>query len=183
MTAVVERPWRIAVVGAGDADPGEYEQARALGAALVRRGAIVVCGGRGGVMEAAARGAHEAEGTTIGILPGTETSEANDWIHIPLPTGLGEARNALVVRGAEAVVAVGGGWGTLSEIALARKMGRAVTTLGEPPASGLALHASVDPDAAAEWVIEAARVYRRARRISHGGVGDSPDFSAPDASG
>lgn len=156
----VEAPHRIAVIGAGTASDEEYGTARALGSALARRGAIVVCGGRGGVMEAVARGAHEAGGTTVGILPGDDAREANPWVAVPLATGLGEARNALVVRGAEAVVAVGGSWGTLSEIALARKMGRAVTMLGDPPAGGLGLHASADAEAAAEWVIEAARVYR-----------------------
>lgn len=156
----VDRPYRIAVIGAGAASEEEYRIARELGSALARRGALVVCGGRGGVMEAAARGAHEAGGTAIGILPGPDAAGANDWIGIPLSTGLGEARNALVVRGAEAVVAVGGRWGTLSEIALARKMGRHVTTLGDPPVEELGLHASVDPESAAEWVIEAARVYR-----------------------
>lgn len=154
------RPPRVAVVGAASATEDEYEIARALGAALARSGAVVVCGGRGGVMEGAARGAHEAGGLTVGILPGTDASGANPWITLPLPTGMGEARNALVVRAAEAVVSVGGGWGTLSEIALARKMGRQVTTLGTVPAAGLGLHPSSDPESAAEWVIEAARVYR-----------------------
>lgn len=152
--------YRVSVVGAGDATEGEYATARALGSALARAGAVVVCGGRGGVMEAVARGASEAGGVCIGILPGSDALGANPWIGIPLPTGMGEARNALVVRGGEAVVAVGGGWGTLSEIALARKMGLSVTTLGEPPAEGLGLHASREPEAAARWAIEAARVYR-----------------------
>lgn len=153
-------PYRISVVGAGNADGERYEAARALGAALARAGAIVVCGGRGGVMEAVARGATESGGVVVGILPGADAAEANPWIGVPIATGIGEARNALVVGAGEAVVAVGGGWGTLSEIALARKMGRSVTTLGEPPAQGLGLHASTDPESAAEWVIEAARVYR-----------------------
>lgn len=156
-------PYRIAVVGAGRATHAEYETARALGRALAESGAVVVCGGRGGVMEAVARGVAEGGGVTVGILPGAEAAEANAWIGIPLATGMGEARNALVVRGAEAVVAVGGGWGTLSEIALARKMGRDVTTLGAPPADDLGLHASPDPLSAAKWSIEAARVYRRGR--------------------
>jgi len=153
-------PFRIAVVGAGDATEDECEAAREVGSALARAGAIVICGGRGGVMEAVARGASEAGGLSIGVLPGLDTSEANPWIGVPLPTGLGEARNALVVRAGESVVAVGGGWGTLSEIALARKMGREVTTLGDPPAGGLGLHASANSTAAAAWAIEAARNYR-----------------------
>lgn len=153
-------PYRVAVVGASEATADEYEAARAVGSALARAGAIVVCGGRGGVMEAAARGATEAGGVAVGILPGNDAAGANPWIGVPLPTGLGEARNAVVARAGEAVVAIGGGWGTLSEVALARKMGRAVTTLGRAPAEGLDLHASHDPESAAEWAIERARVYR-----------------------
>lgn len=154
------RPYRVAVIGAADANNEEYRLALELGRALGAAAVIVVCGGRGGVMEAVARGTHEAGGTVMGILPGTDAEEANPWVGIPVATGMGEARNALVVRAGEAVVAVGGGWGTLSEIALARKMGRAVTTLGRPPAEGLALHASDDPRAAAGWALSQARVYR-----------------------
>lgn len=156
-------PYRVAVVGAGHATEAEYRTARSLGRALAEAGAVVVCGGRGGVMEAVARGVAEGDGVTVGILPGAEAGEANEWVGIPLATGMGEARNALVVRGAEAVVAVGGGWGTLSEIALARKMGRDVTTLGAPPTGDLGLHASSDAVSAAKWAIEAARVYREGR--------------------
>lgn len=153
-------PYRVSVVGTGEATADEYRAARALGSALARAGAIVVCGGRGGVMEAVARGATESGGVAVGILPGSDAAEANAWIGIPLPTGLGEARNAVVACAGEAVIAVGGSWGTLSEIALARKMRRPVTTLGSPPAEGLELHASPDPESAAEWAIEQARVYR-----------------------
>ena len=80
---------------------------------------MLVCGGLGGVMEAACRGARSRGGMTVGLLPGTDRDDANGWVVLALPTGLGEARNALVVRAADAVVAIGGGWGTLSEIALA----------------------------------------------------------------
>jgi uncharacterized protein (TIGR00725 family) len=90
---------------------------------------MLVCGGRGGVMEAACRGAQEAGGVTVGILPGTDHSEANPYLDIPIVTGLGEARNAIVVRTADAVIAVSGGYGTLSEIGLAMKMGRPVIGL------------------------------------------------------
>lgn len=162
-----DRPLRIAVVGAADADEEEYTLAHDLGRALAEQGAIVVCGGRGGVMEAVSRGASGAGGTVVGLLPGAEGQEANPWVTLPLATGMGEARNALVVRCGEAVVSVGGGWGTLSEIALARKMGRAVTTLGRPPAQGLDLPASPDAASAAEWAIAEARVYRG----SAGGMG------------
>ena len=155
--------YRVAVIGAADASPEEYARARETGRALAEAGAVVLCGGRGGVMEAAARGAAEAGGLTVGILPGGEASEANPWIVVPLATGLGEARNALVVRGAESVVAVGGGWGTLSEIALARKMGRSVATVGAPPAGDLGLPACPDGASAARWAVEAARDFRGSR--------------------
>ena len=97
---------------------------------IARRGAVLVCGGRGGVMEAACRGAKAEGGTTVGILPGADRSEANRYVDIAIVTGLGEARNAIVVRTADAVVAVSGGYGTLSEIGLALKMGRPVVGLG-----------------------------------------------------
>jgi len=168
-------PLRVAVIGAGVATETEYATARALGAALASRGAVIVCGGLGGVMEAASRGASESGGVAVGLLPGSDASQANPWIAVPLPTGMGEARNTLVVRAGEAVVAVGGGWGTLAEIALARKMGRAVTTLGTPPAAGLGLPASAGPAEAAGWAIEAARVYRSGRERGGGvGIGGDP---------
>jgi uncharacterized protein (TIGR00725 family) len=90
---------------------------------------VVVCGGLGGAMEAACRGAHEAGGTTVGILPGLERGEANRYVDIAVATGLGEARNVLVVRAADALIAVGGGHGTLSEIAFALKTGKRVVGL------------------------------------------------------
>ena len=113
-------------------------------------------------LEAAARGAAEAGGLTVGILRGSRGEDANLWIQVPLPTGLGDARNALVVAGAEVAVAVGGSWGTLSEIALAKKMGLDVGTLGSPPADGLELPALEDPRAAAEWALERAAAFRDA---------------------
>ena len=103
--------------------------AEAVGRELASRGCIVVCGGLGGVMAAACRGAKEAGGTTVGILPGSDRDAANQWVDVALPSGLGEARNALVVRAADALVAVGGGFGTLSEIALALKAGKRVVGL------------------------------------------------------
>ena len=103
--------------------------AEQVGRQLARRGAVLVCGGRGGVMEAACRGAKAEGGTTVGILPGIDRWEANAYVDIPIVTGLGEARNAIVVRTAEAVIAVSGGFGTLSEIGLALKMGRPVVGL------------------------------------------------------
>ena len=96
---------------------------------LAEAGAVVVTGGRGGVMEAASKGVREAGGITVGILPGVDRREANPWVTVAVPTGMGEARNALVARAADAIVAIGGEWGTLSEIALARKAGKPVASL------------------------------------------------------
>ena len=119
----------VAVVGPGDATEGEAAAAHAAGAELARRGAVVVCGGRGGVMEAASRGAREAGGTVLGILPGPDRDEANDHVSVAVATGMGELRNGLIVRTADAVIAIGGAYGTLSEIALALKIGRPVVGL------------------------------------------------------
>ena len=108
-------------------------------------------------MAAAARGCRHGGGMSVGLLPGREPEDGNDWTDLPLATGMGEGRNVLVVRAAEAVVAVGGEWGTLSEIALARKIGRPVILLGEPPVSGMALPSADGPAAAADWALAAAR--------------------------
>jgi uncharacterized protein (TIGR00725 family) len=121
-------PW-IAVVGPGTADARELERAEDAGAAIADAGAVLVCGGLGGVMEAACRGARSRGGTTVGLLPGVDREDANGWVLLAIPTGLGEARNALVVRAADAIVAIGGAWGTLSEIALALKAGKPVVGL------------------------------------------------------
>jgi uncharacterized protein (TIGR00725 family) len=113
-------------------------------------------------MEAAARGARDAGGLTVGILPGIDAASANAAIVLPIPTGMGEARNALVVRAAEAVIAVGGAWGTLSEIALARKMGIDVIVLGRSPAGELELERADSADGAVSWALERARRGRKA---------------------
>ncbi len=110
---------QVAVVGPRDADVALERIAHELGAGLARLGLVVVTGGLGGVMAAACRGAVEAGGTTLGLLPGEDPDAANSWVTTVVPTGLGEARDVLVVRAAAAVVAVGGGWGTLAEVALA----------------------------------------------------------------
>ncbi len=154
------RPYRIAVIGAAGASEADYETARSVGSELAALGAVVLCGGHGGVMEGVARGVTEAGGLAIGILRGTDAADANPWIGVPLATGLGEARNALVVRGAEAVVAIGGEWGTLSEIALAKKMGLPVGSLGTPPTQGLGLPELGTPVEAARWALENARAGR-----------------------
>lgn len=124
---------QISVVGAAEAPPREFEAACQLGRLLAERGCTVVCGGLGGVMEAVARGTSEAGGTTIGILPGESRGEANPWIEHAVATGIGHARNLAVVASGDAVIAIGGAWGTASEIALARKLGRPVVVLGVGP--------------------------------------------------
>lgn len=120
----------IAVIGGADCTPAEAASAETIGRLLAEAGAVLVCGGRGGVMAAACRGAKSAGGLTIGILPGVDAGDANPWVDVPIVTGLGEARNAVVVRSADAVIAVGGAYGTLSEIAFALKWGKRVVGLG-----------------------------------------------------
>ena len=100
-----------------------------VGRGLALAGAAVVCGGLGGVMEAACRGAREGGGLTVGLLPGIDRADANPYVSVAIATGLGEARNALVVRAADAAIAVGGEFGTLSEIAFALKLGKSVVGL------------------------------------------------------
>jgi uncharacterized protein (TIGR00725 family) len=132
----------VAVVGPGEAEERHAAAAEEVGRLIAEGGALLVCGGLGGVMEAACRGARAAGGTTVGLLPGVDRSEANRHVAVAVPTGLGEARNALVVRAADAVIAIGGGYGTLSEIALALRAGKPVIGLdtweieGVAPADG-----------------------------------------------
>jgi uncharacterized protein (TIGR00725 family) len=120
----------VAVIGPGEATPAEVAVAEEVGARLVDLGATVVTGGLGGVMEAASRGAKSRRGVTIGLLPGLDRSEANGWVDVAIATGLGEIRNALIVRTSDALVAVGGGAGTLAEIGFALKLGRPVIGVG-----------------------------------------------------
>jgi uncharacterized protein (TIGR00725 family) len=119
----------LAVVGAGRATAEQAEAAEEVGRLVGEAGAVLVCGGLGGVMEAACRGARGAGGATLGILPGTDRADANAYVDVAVPTGLGEARNALVVRAADALIAIDGEYGTLSEIALALKGGKPVVGL------------------------------------------------------
>ena len=129
----------IAVIGDSDPSPECARLAEEAGRAIARSGATLVCGGLGGVMEAAARGAKEAGGLTVGILPGTDPGAANPHIDIPVCTGMGNARNAVIAATAEGLIALEGSWGTLSEIALGMKLGRRVVALGrgESPAGVL----------------------------------------------
>jgi hypothetical protein len=108
------------------ARPADLHAAEEVGRLVAEAGGIVVCGGLGGVMEAACRGASSADGIAVGLLPGVERRSANPFVSIAIPTGMGELRNGLVVRAADVVIAIGGEWGTLSEIALAVKTGTPV---------------------------------------------------------
>jgi len=122
-------PLYISVIGGGRCGPAEYALAEEVGRLVAREGATLVCGGLAGVMEAAARGAKEARGTTIGILPGHDRALANPYLDHVLTTGMGHARNLAVVSSGDAVIAIGGGYGTLAEIGLAAKIGRPVVIL------------------------------------------------------
>ncbi|MFZ3062778.1 MAG: TIGR00725 family protein [Actinomycetota bacterium] len=120
----------VAVIGAGQCDQRTAQVAYEVGRLVALKGAILVCGGLGGVMNAAAQGAREAGGLTVGILPSETRTGASKFIDVAIPSGLGEARNALIARAADVVIAIGGGYGTLSEIGLALKMGKPVIGLG-----------------------------------------------------
>jgi len=141
---------RVSVVGGSRVGPDVEHDAREVGRTLAERGHTVVCGGLGGVMAAACRGASEAGGHTIGILPGEDRAAANPHVDEAVATGLGHARNALVVLNGDAVVALPGGPGTCSEVGLAGAYGRPVASLGEHDGGHVA---SVDgPEAAVEHV-------------------------------
>ena len=123
----------IAVIGGNQCSEDEAEQAAAVGRGIAEAGAILVCGGRGGVMAAACKGARGAGGLTIGLLPGEERDEANPDVLLPIPTGLGIGRNLLVINSALAVIAIGGRYGTLSEIAFALQLEKPLFGLGSWP--------------------------------------------------
>ena len=145
----------VAVIGASNATEWELATAERLGALLAEAGCVLVCGGLGGVMEAVARGVRAAGGLTIGVLPGADPNDANPFVDVPLATGMGEMRNALIVRAARAVIAIGGGHGTLSEVALALRIGTPVVGLRDR-FQGLDLPRVADAAAAVAWVLERA---------------------------
>jgi uncharacterized protein (TIGR00725 family) len=120
---------QIGVIGAGQCSQETGLVAEAVGREIAKQGAILVCGGLGGVMEASARGAQQVGGMTIGILPGFSSEDANPFITVPIVTGLSHARNVLVVRSSQALIAVEGGYGTLSEVAIALTLGKPVIGL------------------------------------------------------
>ena len=142
---------RVSIVGGGGALPEhDYETAHAVGRALAERDHEVVCGGLGGVMEAVCRGATESGGRTIGILPGERLADANAYVDVPIVTSMGNARNVLVVLNGEAVVAIDGAYGTLSEIAHALDFGRPVAGLGTHEIEGV--EAVETPEEAVDYV-------------------------------
>ena len=150
------------MVGGAAAGSEDLAAAFSVGATLASLGAVVVCGGLGGVMEAACRGAKSAGGTTVGVLPGRSAVDANPYVDVAVPTGLGELRNGLVVAAGAAVIAIGGEYGTLSEIALALRAGKPVVgvrtwTLTRPSGSlDEGIVAVDDPQAAAHLAVALA---------------------------
>ncbi|HEX9992228.1 MAG TPA: TIGR00725 family protein [Acidimicrobiales bacterium] len=152
----------VAVIGGYDVGADVLAVAEEVGRRLAEAGAVVVTGGRRGVAEAASRGAALAGGTVVGVLPGRDRAEANPWVGVAVPTGMGETRNALVVMGADAVVALPGSFGTLSEMAFALLAGTPVVGIGtwelRPPGGGEdPVIRADDAEAAATLAVELAR--------------------------
>lgn len=160
----VDRPLRIGVIGSADAEGEVLVAARAVGRALARAEALLVCGGLGGVMAAAAEGAAEEGAPVLGLLPGDDPEEAAAGVSIPVPTGLGEARNALVVKASEAVIAVSGRWGTLSEAAFCMKLGVPLVGVLDSLPDDFPVDRFRDPAAAVARAFELAQERRRKGR-------------------
>jgi uncharacterized protein (TIGR00725 family) len=148
-------PAYIAVCGASAASPEVYALAEEVGERLAQAGAILVSGGRTGVMEASCKGAQRAGGLTIGVLPGDTREQANAYCTVTLPTGMGELRNGLIVRSADALIAVGGAFGTLSEIALGLQAGKPVVGLGTWELGVTELIQASTPEGAVELALSA----------------------------
>jgi uncharacterized protein (TIGR00725 family) len=127
----------VAVCGASEADASLRQAAHEVGRLLAEAGVVVLCGGLGGVMEAASEGAASAGGLVVGILPGEDRTAANPYLGVALATGLGQARNAVIACSADSMIAIGGSWGTLSEIGHARRLGRPVIGLATWQLAGL----------------------------------------------
>lgn len=152
----VDRRVRVAVAGAGICGSDLADVAEEVGRRVARADAVLICGGLGGVMEAVARGASNEGGLTVGLLPGRDARAANPYIHVPMPTGLGEGRNLLVARTANVLIAIGGEWGTLSEVAMARKCGVPVVLLRPALAAGLDLPVADDAEEAVSLALHLA---------------------------
>jgi uncharacterized protein (TIGR00725 family) len=141
----------IGIIGASSASTSSLEMAREVGERIADAGIILVCGGLGGVMQAAAQGCCEAGGDVLGLLPGPSANEANRFVTIAVPTNMGHARNMIIAHTADVLIAVDGEYGTLSEAAIALKLGKRVLTLG----SGLSLHGS-EPMSSPQFAVESA---------------------------
>lgn len=172
----MKRSVRIGVIGERDASSDLLAAAEAVGREIAQRGGIVICGGMEGVMEAASRGATSAGGLVVGILPGSGAEDGNRHVSIPIVTGMGEGRNIIIARTAEAIVALGGAYGTLSEIAYALRLG--VPVIGyktwELRRTGMEadpIRRASTPAEAVEWAWEAAQC-RRAAHPPHGSDGE-----------
>jgi uncharacterized protein (TIGR00725 family) len=151
----------IGVIGGEQASVRALAQAEAVGAELARRGCTLICGGRGGVMEAACRGARSAGGLTIGVLPGTDRAEMNPYVDLPIVSGVGRARNLIIVLSADAVIAIDGGYGTLSEIGYALQyakplVGLSTWSLTQAGVEGIPMLLSEDPVEAVALAMAAA---------------------------
>lgn len=150
------------MIGAGSGDDELLASAEEVGRRIAEAGAVLITGGMGGVMEAASRGASEAGGTAIGVIPTSDPADANQHVTHAVATGVGQARNLAVVGSGDAVIAVGGEWGTLSEIALARKLGRPVVALRSWPlrnraGTELGIVEAGTPEAAVEAALSSLR--------------------------
>jgi len=164
---VARRPLRIGVIGSARADPEIWATAHAVGRALARAEALLVCGGGGGVMAAAAEGACREGGQVLGILPGDDPGAASDGVSIPVATGMGEARNYLVVGAAEAVIAVAGGWGTVNEAAHCMKIERPLVGVRDALGESFEIERFDDPAAAVARALELATERRSDPRSRH----------------
>lgn len=156
------RPIYISLIGPSDATPAVLRAAEEAGACIAGAGAILVTGGGVGAMEAACRGARAAGGLTVGLLAGSSRREGNPYLDVAIPTGMGEMRNTLVVRAADAVLAVGGGFGTLSEVALALKLGKPLVGVDSWSASvhrvGAPIPAASSPQEAVEFLLGVIKI-------------------------
>jgi uncharacterized protein (TIGR00725 family) len=149
----------VSVIGPGDeAMPEDIQTAYSVGRLLAEHNIVVVNGGLRGVMEAASEGASKAGGAVIGLLPGYDRTEANEYLSIAIPTGIGEIRNGLVVRSADAIISIGGSWGTLSEIALAHRIGKPIICINGWHLTGsnweeIDIARADTPEEAVNWIL------------------------------
>lgn len=155
------RPLRIGVIGSGSADATSLEAARAAGRGIARAEAVLLCGGLGGIMGAAAEGAAAEGGTVVGLLPGEDPRQASPHVSIPIATGLGQARNLLIVRASEAVVAIAGEWGTMSEASFCMKLGVPLVGLHAALPAAFPIDRFDEPNEAVARALELAEASRR----------------------